>query len=82
MALADITRTVGPGGDYSAIEDAIAALLPFQDNVILEVYIGPDGLTPSVDIGNSSSFNGYTLTLKGVRAFFRSATYYFNVSIR
>ena len=65
LAVADITRTVGPDGDYSAIEDAMTALLPFQDNVILEVYVGPDGLAPSVDIANSSSFNGYTLTLKG-----------------
>jgi RHS repeat-associated protein len=81
LAVADITRTVGPDGDYSAIEDAMTALLPFQDNVILEVYVGPDGLAPSVDITNSSSFNGYTLTLKGVRAFFSSATYYLNDEI-
>ncbi|HEX2955891.1 MAG TPA: RHS repeat-associated core domain-containing protein [Chitinispirillaceae bacterium] len=81
LAVADITRTVGPDGDYSAIEDAIAALLPLQDNVILEVYVGPDGLVPSMDITNSSSFNGHTLTLKGVRAFFSSATYYLNDEI-
>lgn len=35
LAVADITRTVGPYGDYSAIEDAIASLLPFHDNVEL-----------------------------------------------
>lgn len=66
---------VGPNKQFTTIQAAVSALVPFQEDVVLYVDIGLRGYKQrhalSVD-----DFNGHTLKIFGVRATRTSATYY------
>jgi RHS repeat-associated protein len=72
--------SVGPTADwdYSTINDALAAQVPFTEDVILEVYMDPSGYNTKGIVEYSHLFGGYSLYITGVTDFPKAATYYVN----
>jgi RHS repeat-associated protein len=70
--------TVGPGTgwDYNDINTAVTAQLPFTEDIILEVYVGPGGFTTPVTVEQNTLFAGYTLTISAVTSFPKTTTFY------
>jgi RHS repeat-associated protein len=72
--------SVGPTADwdYSTINNALAAQVPFTEDVILEVYMDPSGYNTKGIVEYSNLFGGYSLYITGVTDFPKAATYYVN----
>jgi RHS repeat-associated protein len=72
--------SVGPTADwdYSTINDALAAQVPFTEDVILEVYMDPSGYNTKGIVEYSHLFGGYSLYITVVADFPKAATYYVN----
>jgi RHS repeat-associated protein len=72
--------SVGPTADwdYSTINDALAAQVPFTEDVILEVYMDPSGYNTKGIVEYSHLFGGYSFYITGVTDFPKAATYYVN----
>ena len=43
-AFSEIYRTVGPRGNFATVTEAVTALLPLTDDVVLEVLVSSDGM--------------------------------------
>jgi RHS repeat-associated protein len=72
--------SVGPTADwdYSTINDALAAQVPFTEDVILEVYMDPSGYNTKGIVEYSHLLGGYSLYITGVTDYPKAATYYVN----
>lgn len=70
--------TVGPGTgwDYNDINTAVTAQLPFTEDIILEVYVGPGGFTTPGTVEQNPLFAGHTLTIQAVNSFPKTTTFY------